>query len=181
MQSPGEESVWETKKAQYLTLDAFIGVMIVVVAIVIILAARSAAPYTAESEAISKGFAESLSSVKLSEINNPLVINLTKNKTITNTDNTLLQQATEFYWVKEKYFANELIKNVTHNLIPPQYSFKVLINNEQIYARYAGGPAQGNNENTSGVLVSSKKLIFGVINRTAQVYGPTIAEVIVWQ
>src|SRR3990167_9117050 len=157
MQSPGEKSVWETKKAQYLTLDAFIGVMIVVVAIVIILAARSAAPYTAESEAISKGFAESLSSVKLSEINNPLVINLTKNKTITNTDNTLLQQATEFYWVKEKYFANELIKNV------------------QIYARYAGGPAQGNNENTSGVLVSSKKLIFGVINRTAQVYGPTIA------
>ncbi len=175
LQSPREKSGWENKKAQYLTLDAFIGVMIVVVAIVIILAARTAKPYTAESESISKGFAESLSSAKLSQINNPLRIILTKNKTITNTDNTVLQQATEFYVVGEKYFAAELIKNVTYNLIPPQYSFKVLINGEQIYVRSL------TNENTSGVLVSSKKLMFGVINRTAQVYGPTIAEVRVWQ
>ena len=163
------------KKAQYLTLDAFIGVMIVVVAIVIILAARRAVPYTSGSELISRGFAESLSSARLSQINNPLIVLLTKNRTITNIDNTVLQQATEFYVVGEKYFAAELIKNVTYNLIPPQYSLKVLINGEQVYSRML------TNENKSGVLISSKKLMFGVINRTAQVYGPTIAEVMVWQ
>jgi len=172
---PVGESRLGNKKAQYLTLDAFIGAMIVAVALVILLAARTNRPYTAQSELVSKGFSESLSEAKLSQLNNPLVILLIKNNTITNTDNTVLQQATEFYVIGEKYFAAELLKNVTSNLIPPQYSFKVVINNEVIYERSL------TNENTSGVLVSSKKLMFGVINKTAVVYGPTIAEVRVWQ
>ena len=162
-------------KAQYLTLDAFIGAMIVAVALVIIFAARTNRPYTAQSELISKGFAESLSAAKLSELNNPLVIILTRNGTITTTDNTVLQQATEFYVIGQKYYAGELLKNVTFNLIPPQYSFKILINDEVMYQRGL------TNENKSAVVVSSKKLIFGVVNKTALVYGPTIAEIRVWQ
>ena len=162
-------------KAQYFTLDAFIGAMIVAVALVIILAARTNKPYSAQSELISQGFAESLSAAKLAQLNNPLVKLMIKNGTITNPDNTVLQQATEFYFIDQKYYARELLKNVTFNLIPPQYSYRVLINNEAIYERSLA------NENRSGVLVSSKKLIFGVINRTAQVYGPTIDEVRVWQ
>ena len=162
-------------KAQYLTLDAFIGAMIVAVALVIIFAAKTNRPYTAQSELVSEGFADSLSSVKLSEINNALVVLLIKNGTITTTDNSVLQQATEFYAIGQKYWSNELLKNVTYKLIPPQYSFKVLINNELVYEKSL------TNENKSAVLVSSKKLVFGVVNRTALVYGPTIAEVRVWQ
>lgn len=175
MRNPCEKPRRKNKKAQYLTLDAFIGAMIVAVALIIIIAARTNKPYTAQSELISKGFAESLSAAKLNQLNNPLVIIWIKNSTITNTDNTVLQQATEFYMVNQKYYAAELLKNVTYNLIPSQYSFKVLINNERIYERSL------TNENKSGVLVSSKKLIFGVVNKTAFVYGPTIAEVRVWQ
>ena len=162
-------------KAQYLTIDAFIASMIVAVALVIVLAAKSAQPYTTQSELISKGFTETLTSSRLSELNNPLVINMTKNSTITNVDNTVLQQATEFYFTARRHYAAELIKNVTSKLIPPQYSFKLLINNDLIYERAVS------NENTSAVLVSSKKLIFGVVNRTALVYGPTITEFRVWQ
>lgn len=167
--------MWNSARAQYFTLDAFIGVMIVVVAIVIIFAARTSKPYTIQSALISSGFAESLSSTKLAELNNPLVTVLVQNGTITNPDNTVLQQATEFYFVNQKYFAGELLKNVTYQLIPPQYSFKVLVNDEVVYVR------SRSNENKSSVVTSSKKLIFGVINRTAQFYGPTIAEVRVWQ
>lgn len=162
-------------KAQYLTIDAFIASMIVAVALVIVLAAKSAQPYTTQSELISKGFTESLSSSKLSELNNPLIINMTKSGNITNADNTVLQQATEFYFTERRSSATELVKNVTYRLIPPQYSFKLLINNDLIYERAVS------NENTSAVLVSSKKLIFGVVNRTALVYGPTITEIRVWQ
>lgn len=164
-----------TKKAQYLTIDAFIASMIVAVTLVIVLAARTSQPYVAQSELTSKGFADSLSQVKLKELNNPLVINLSRDGTITNPDNSVLQQATEFYIIGHKDLAFALLNNVTQRLIAPQYSFKILINNTLIYNRTLV------NENTSGTLISSKKLVFGVINRTMLVYGPTTAEVIVWQ
>ena len=172
--SKDEQPKWNTK-AQYFTLDAFIGTMMVAVALVIILAARTNKPYTTQSELISQGFADSLSAAKLAQLNNPLVILMIKNGTVTNPDNTILQQATEFYFVGQKYFARELLKNVTYILIPPQYSFRIIINNEAIYERSL------TNENRSGVVVSSKKLIFGVVNKTAFVYGPTVDEVRVWQ
>ena len=163
------------KKAQYLTIDAFIASMIVAVTLVIVLAARTSQPYVAQSELISKGFADSLSQVKLKDLNNPLVINLSRNGTISNLDNTVLQQATEFYVIGKRDYASALLKNVTQRLIAPQYSFKILINHDLIYSKALV------NENTSATLISSKKLVFGVINRTTLVYGPTTAEVIVWQ
>ncbi len=163
------------KRAQYLTLDAFIASMIIAVTLVIVLAARTTQPYTSQSEAASKGLAESLSQLKLGELNNQLIINMSRNGTITNLDNTILQQATEFYFLGNRHYAFELLRNITQTLIPKQYSFDVIINNDLIYNRTISA------ENSSSVLISSKKLIFGVVNRTAMVYGPTIAEVRIWQ
>ena len=149
--------------------------MIVAVTLVIVLAARTNLPYTSQSEAISKGLAESLSQIKLSELNNPLILQMSKSGTITNLDNTVLQQVTEFYFVGNKNSAFELLRNVSQTLIPKQYSFDVIVNNDMIYNRTI------KTENSSSVLVSSKKLIFGVVNKAASVYGPTIAEVRLWQ
>lgn len=163
------------KKAQYLTIDAFIASMIVAVTLVIVLAAHSTQPYTAQSELLSQGLAESLAGVKLNELNNQLVLTMSRNRTITNLDNTLLQQVTEFYVTGNRHPAFELLRNVSQGLIPPQYSFQVLVNNDLIYNRTVRP------ENSSAVLVSSKRLIFGIVNRTVQFYGPTIAEVRVWQ
>lgn len=169
------QSLCNGKKAQYLTLDAFIASMIVAVTLVIVLAARTTLPYTSQSEAVSKGLAESLSQVKLSELNNPLITSMSRDGTITNMDNTILQQAAEFYFLGNRHYAFELLRNVSQSLIPKQYSFNVIVNNELIYNRTV------RTENSSSVLVSSKKLVFGVANRTALVYGPTIAEVRLWQ
>ena len=163
------------KRAQYLTIDAFIASMITAVTLVIIFAMHSSQPYTVQSELFSKNVAESLSQTKLGEMNNPLVINMSRNGTINNLDNTVLQQVTEFYFLGYRHQAFELLRNVTYQLIAPQYSFSVLVNNELIYNRSI------TEENTSAVLVSSKKLIFGVVNKSVLAYGPTIAEVRVWQ
>lgn len=172
LKAPGKKV---SRKAQYFTLDAFIASMIVAVTIVIVLAARTSKPYTVQSEQLSKGVADSLAQVKLGELNNPLVINLSRSGNITNLDNTVLQQAAEFYFTERKSQAFKLLQNVTAKLFPPQYSFKILINNEMIYDRAIV------NENTSTVLISSRRLVFGVVNRTALVYGPTVAEVRIWQ
>jgi len=163
------------KNAQYLTLDAFIASLILAVGLVIVLAARNSTPSTAQSELLSKDVASSLSSLKLKELNNPLVLKMAGDGTITNLDNTVLQQATEFYFTSQRPSAFTLLQNVTSGLIPQRYSFEVLINGELIYNRTTAS------QNTSPVLVSSRKLIFGVINKTAVVYGPTLAEVRLWQ
>lgn len=163
------------KHGQYLTIDAFIAAMILAVTLVIIFAARSTQPYSTQNELFSQGVAESLSQAKLQELNNPLVINMSRNGTITNLDNTVLQQATEFYFLGYRHQAFELLKNVTSRLIEPQYSFEVVINNDLIFNRTLTP------ENSTSVLVSSKKIMFGTINRSVLVYGPTIAEVRVWQ
>lgn len=168
-------SLCGSRNGQYLTIDAFIASMIVAVTLVIVLAARTSIPYTSQSETASKGLAESLSQVRLSELNNQLIINMSRAGNITNLDNTILQQATEFYFTDRRSQAFRLLQNVSQALIPSQYSFEVIINNDLIYNRTV------RSENSSAVLVSSKKLIFGVINKTALVYGPTIAEVRLWQ
>jgi hypothetical protein len=164
-----------TKRAQYLTLDAFIASIIVASGLMLVLAARASVPNTVQSELLSKDFSSSLSSLKLKEINNPLILNMSKSGTINNMDNTVMQQVAEFYFINQKTNAFKLIQNVTYGLIPPQYSFSVLVNDEMIFNRTLAS------ENTSTVLVASRRLIFGVINKTAAFYGPTVAEVRVWQ
>ncbi len=163
------------KTAQYLTLDAFIASMIIVTGLVIVLAARTSVPGTAQSELLSKDMAASLSSLKLKDLNNPLVLSMARAGEITNLDNTILQQAAEFYVTAQQSSASRLLQNVTYGLIPQRYSFEVIIDGQMVYNRTT------TNQNRSSVLVSSKKLVFGAINRTAVVYGPTAAEVRLWQ
>ena len=165
------------KKGQYFTLDAFIASMIVAVAIMIVLATRVATSQSPQSEILTKGLSESLSSAKLSELNNPLVIIMAKNGTITNLDNTVLQQAAEFYFLGYRHQAFELLKNVTYRLVPARFNLKILVNNEVVYNSTSRPYA----ENTSSSLIASRRIVFGVVNRTALVYGPAIAEVRVWQ
>lgn len=149
--------------------------MIIAIGLVIVLAARSGAPETLQSELLSKDIAASLSSLKLKDLNNPLVLSMAKNGDITNLDNTVLQQATEFYLTSRETNASRLLDNVTYGLIPQRYSFEVRISNNMIYNRTI------TSQNKSSVLVSSRKLVFGVINKTAVVYGPVAAEVRLWQ
>ncbi|HIG98568.1 TPA: hypothetical protein HA231_04055 [Candidatus Woesearchaeota archaeon] len=163
------------RKAQYLTIDAFIAAMIVATTLVIVLAERASQPYTTQSELLSKGVSESLAQAKLIDLNNPLIVNLSLEGNITNLDNTVLQQATEFYLTQRKSQAFRMLQNVTQRLIDQKYSFRIIINGDLIYNRTL------TSENTSVAVVSSRKIIFGVINKTALAYGPVIAEVTVWQ
>ncbi len=165
----------KTKKGQYFTIDAFIASVIVAVSLLIALTARTAQPYTTQAELTAKGFADSLSQAKLWELNNPLITNLTNDGVITNLDNSVIQQVAEFYVLDQKDQAFELLSNVTFMLIPAQYNFEVIVDDQMIYNRTSI------NENQSKVIVSSQKLVFGVIGRSVQPYGPLLAEVRVWQ
>lgn len=149
--------------------------MIIAVTLFIVFSARAGQPYTTQPELASRAMIESLSETKMKDISNPLVIRMLRDGNVTNGDNTVLQQVAEFHFTAREGHAFELLQNVTYGLVPPRYSFKVIINNHMVYNRTTS------NENTSSIMVSAKKLVFGVVNRTALVYGPTLAEIRLWQ
>lgn len=166
------------KKGQYIILDAFIAAMMLAVGIMLILATRHSSSYLKQPVIASQDLASSLGSTKLSDLNDPLVLNMTSEGIITALDNTVLQQAAEFYKRNMAASAAELIRNVSARLIAPQYSFEVRVNNELIYSRASG---EGSRRNQSRLVIASRKVLFGVLNDTVELWGPWIGEVTVWE
>ena len=159
------------RKAYFFTLDAFVAMGIIVVGLVFVLTAYSYRPVTVQTTTLGSDLLLSLSNTKVTEINNDYVRNLTLNGTITNTDNSLLQQAGEFYVNRQESMDSEFLKNITNSLVPQQYGFDIRINKTSIHSR---GVLK-----KSRLVTSSKSIVFGVYNGT--MWGPYDAEVRVWQ
>jgi ribosomal protein L30/L7E len=169
-------SMVKSRKAQYLALDAFIAMMMLAVGLLLIFSTRTTVTYSKQPVTLSQDIADTLTSLKLNELNNQLIRNMTLNHTITNTENTVLQQAAEFYIHNHLSQASDLIKNVSHDIIPDQFSYDVTINNVLIYSN------EGNSDkNTSRLLISTRKILFGTVNRTAEAWGPLVGEIAIWE
>ncbi|MBI3034588.1 hypothetical protein HYY72_05510 [Candidatus Woesearchaeota archaeon] len=160
------------KRGYFFTLDAFVAMGIIVIGLVMILTSNYYSPVTVQPIALSNDVILSLSSTKVTEANNNYTLNLVLNGSITNKDNSLLQQAGEFYVNNQRSMSSNFVRNVTYSLVPQQYSFNVSINRTTIYNR-------GSLAKSSRLVVSTKSIVFGVYNDT--MWGPYPAEVSVWQ
>lgn len=161
------------KRGYFFTLDAFVAVVILVIGILIILSAQSFKPYETQTLFISEDVMAYLSGTNVQEINEPYINELRSNGTIKNFDSTLIEQAGEFYANNDKQAAAELIKAAIKSIIPPQFGYQILINNELI-----------RNESVipedTKVLASSKAIVYGLSDST-KLWGPYTAEVRAWQ
>jgi hypothetical protein len=162
------------KRGQYIILDVFIALMMIAVGLLLMFSLRHTISYSKQPIIISQDVAASLSSLKLTELNDPMILRMITNGTINNSDNTVLQQVGEFYIYGQTHYAVELIRNISTQVIPPQYSFEVRINNGLVYSR-------GSMQNHSQVLIASRKILFGVNKKTVEPWGPVIGEVTVWK
>ncbi len=162
------------RRGQYFTIDAFVALAVVATGLILVFAVNNYSPYSNPPKILSQEFVNTLAQTRIKEVNNPFVIQQVRGGNITNPDNTILQQAYEF----KKYYNSNLstwfISNVTQNLIPAQFNFEVVVDGKMMYSR-------GSGKATSNMLVSSKKIVFGVVNRTTEFWGPVIVEVNVWQ
>ncbi len=160
------------KRGYFFTLDAFVAMGIIVVGLVIVLAAYSYRPVTVQGSVISSDLTLSLSNTKVSDVNNDYVRNLINNGTITNSDNSLLQQTGEFYVNNQMSMGSYFLQNVTSNLVPRQYGVNITINEQEMFSR-------GRLLNSSRFVISSRSIVFGIYN--GSMWGPLPAEVRVWQ
>jgi len=181
------------KRGQYFTIDAFIAMMVVVTGLILVFAISSYAPSSAQPELLSQEFVNTLAQTKIKEVNNPFVVQQVRGGNITNFDNTLLQQVYEFKRYFDSFLVGcipaechgydpavhtnmsaEFLASLTPNLVPEQYNFEIIVDGDTLHGRGAG------RENTS-LLISSKRIMFGVVNRSVEFWGPITVEVRVWQ
>src|SRR3989338_3129417 len=162
------------KRGQYFTIDAFVALSVIATGLILIFAVNTYHPYASPQQIISQDFVNTLSQIKIKEVNNPFVIQQVRGGNVTNLDNTFLQQAYEFKRYYSHNLSTWLISNVTQDLVPPQLNFDVVIDGAVMFGR-------GSGKETSELLVSSKKIVFGVVNKTAEFWGPVVVEVNIWQ
>ncbi|MBI2133390.1 hypothetical protein HYU11_01770 [Candidatus Woesearchaeota archaeon] len=162
-----------SKRGYFFTLDAFVAMGIIVVGLFIVLGSYSYTPLGDLPEIMSGDILVSLSSTKVSEINSNYVRALIDNGTITNTENSVLQQLGEFYVNNQVSMGSRFMSNISSNIIPRQYGVSVSIDNFQVFNE---GPKLLPGSRT---VVSSKSLVFGIYN--GSMWGPFPAEVSMWQ
>jgi len=161
------------KKGYFFTLDAFIAIAVMITGVVTVLYSFSSTPSSAPVLLLSQDVINVLSSTKVSELDSPLVQQFIAAGLINDINISLLDQAGLFYFRGQLANATSLVGNATAMLVPNQYGYTVLIESTAIYSRDILQDQQR-------LLISSRKLIFGAMNKTT-LWGPYQAEVRIWQ
>jgi hypothetical protein len=166
------------RKAYFYSLDAFIAIIILTVGIFLVLQSGSHQAPRQSVFLLSRDLTDYLAGTRVYDLNDELYndsIKLWKeNGNISHIDNTLLEQAGEFYARNETALASSFLSNVTVTTVTARYNFEIVIDGTPIF-----GSSVIDRRNATN-LVANKVMIFGVLNSTAS-WGPYEADIRVWQ
>ena len=163
--------------AYFFVIDALIAASVIALSLIIIFGTHNVRKETTPTLRMVEDYTDYLVSTKVREFQGPYRDQLVNDGNITNLDNTLLEQLTEFYFQNKTRDTTTILRNFTeeisYGIVPPQRSVSLKINNSLIFSRENLPP------NQSSLRLSSKKISFKKIN-DSYVYGPVIIEVSVW-
>jgi len=171
------------KKAYFFTLDAMMSLGILVLGSFLLFASFTNIPSRVQTEILGRDVLDFMAVTKIEELNNPYAGiggELWNQGYITNQGNTLLQQIGEFYFKNELTIAENFVINITDNLIPSQFRFEFWIDD---FLLYPSSPSQQHiySKGNTSLLLPSKKITYGILNESADLFGPYEVEVLVWR
>ncbi|MDP3765694.1 MAG: hypothetical protein Q8R04_04210 [Nanoarchaeota archaeon] len=159
------------KKAIFFTIDSLLASGIIITAVLLVSNFYLVEHQNVNVEYASQDLIKVFSTLTVSQVDNDYVKSLVSNGDITNMNNTILEQIGDF-WANDKLnLSANFTKNLTEDVIPKNYGFGVLINDENIYTR---------NLTIKRGLVSSRSLVSGISNNSF-LWGPAIIEIRVWE
>ena len=162
------------KKGQYMIIDAFIAFSILSIGVLFALEHSRADPPTELLELAAQDVATSILEIKVSDVNDPVIKEQIRQGYITNTQNSLLQQAYELkFYQRAPIAAADFVDSSIRKLIPPQLNAEILVDGREVYST-GGGSRNARN------IVSVKKLVFGSYD-DEDFWGPLKAEVLMWE
>ena len=172
------------KRGYFFILDAALGLFILIIGAILIATSYTNAPKPTQVGLLSDDLLNFLSNKKIRDLNNPyagLGGELWNQGLITDSDNSLLQQIGEFYVANRLDIAEKFVQNVSKDVMPSQFNYEVWMNGVIIYP-HTQTTAHNQARNSSQILLTSKEITFGIINKTtSNVWGPYKAEVFVWE
>ncbi|MEM4260440.1 MAG: hypothetical protein QXG00_04345 [Candidatus Woesearchaeota archaeon] len=148
-------SILKIKRAYAFTLDAFIAAGIIITGLLLISSLVSYHDKTEQLDYLSKDLLQSLSEIKIYEIQTtiPFVQKKIADGNITNTNNSVLVQIGEFWATNHKAMATELASLIIDNIIPEGYGVNLTIGEDTIYER---------SKKEKNSLISSRRMISGI-------------------
>lgn len=172
------------KRGYFFTLDATLGLFVLVIGVFLVLSFNIEAPPPVQVGFIANDIMNFLSGTKIKDLNNPYAGiggELWKQELITDSENTLIQQAGEFYYRQREDLAEKFLQNVSEQVVPSQFRYEIWLENTRVYPRSPSLEHIHSKDNTS-IMLTSKRLTFGLVNKTvSEVWGPYKAEVFAWQ
>jgi len=172
------------KRGYFFILDATLGLFVLVIGVFLVLSFTLEVPPQTQVGLIAGDIINFLSSTKIKDLNNPYAGiggELWKQGLITDEENTLLQQAGEFYYKKREDLAEKFLQNVSMPIVPSQFRYEVWMDGSRLYPKNPG-PEHVSSRDGTNILLTSKKVEFGIANKTtSEIWGPYKAEVFAWQ
>lgn len=166
------------KKAYFYSLDALIAGIIIAVGVFIILHSQSRQAPKQNVYLLSEDLTNYLSHTKIYDLNDDLYndsIKIWKQQgNITHIDNTILEQAAEFYAKGQLNLAQYLISNVTVSSVAAKYNFRFSIEGTNIF-EFSKVTARN-----ATSMISTKSIVAGTLDNS-NFFGPYKAEILVWQ
>ena len=172
------------KRGYFFILDAVLGLSVLIIGVSLITSSYVKVPQAVQVGLLSDDLLNFLSNTKIKDLNNPysgIGGYLWNQGVITDADNSLLQQIGEFYATNKPDFAEKFIQNISIDVVPVQFGYEVWIDNTILYPQTPSAE-HIKSRNSTWLLLTSKKLTFGIINKTtSNLWGPYKAEVFVWE
>ena len=171
------------KRGYFFILDAVLGLFVLVIGVFLVTSSYVAAPKPTQVGILSEDLLNFLSTKKIKELNNQYAGiggTLWKQGDITEPDNSLLQQIGEFYAKNKLDIAGKFIQNVSADVVPPQFRYEVWMNNVMLYPK-TPSPEHTSSRSDTAILLTSKKITFGIDKSINEMLGPYKAEVYVWE
>ena len=170
--------------AYFFVIDAFIAASIIFLTLMLIMNTHAAKPESAPTLRMVEDYTTFLMNTRIRDFVGPYTETLVNNHNITNLDNTLLDQLTEFYYYNStgknmsatmniSDIMADFTREISQSIMSSQRSFAIYINDSLIYNRTQKDPEY------SELLLSSKKISYKRINDT-YIYGPVIVRVSIW-
>ncbi len=172
----------ELKKSLYFTIDSIIAGGIILIFIGFFSSFYLEEQSSFHLSYFSQDFIRVLGTIAVRDIDNNYIKSLINDGTISNPDNTVLEQIGEFWAENEMVLANKTASNVTSMWVYNTTGIGIWVNNQTIYNKDL--PLKKS-------LVSSKKIVSGIKKGVVPsphsrqnpptLWGPAIVEVRVWE
>lgn len=174
-------------KSQIFIFDMIFSIVIIIVSIGIAFSYYSNVSQNIDIYELNKNILTSFTTTPINSLNSEFVKDLFKQREVKNIDNSIAQQASEFYYRYTLEGGDNLEKsrNLTQSFIEdfisPEMNFQIVLDDgsSKTYLFNQSAKLNSVSEQDADIVSYSQRTVFGFLNRT-NYYGPYILEVKLW-